>query len=162
MSDIPGNSPNFAAILALAGMLFGGVAVKLIERLLPSRDKEIDDNLAFRRELREELTCVRQEAQNLGREADEWREKYYKDVNEWRDRYYQDVNEARDKYKQLVAVNASLEREQAKIKDDLLFLKRILRVRQQACRDCPLMGTLAEADMNRLEQVFAEVLPNSA
>lgn len=65
------------AWIALFGTLFGGVALKISERLLSgSRDKNTDAQ-EIRAELRTSVSEQRTEIKDLEDEVNEWRSKYY-------------------------------------------------------------------------------------
>lgn len=65
------------AYLALAGAVFGGGGLKVIEYWL-TKSKSKDDSAAqFRTELREEVKNLRQELRKVEDDLDKWRGKYY-------------------------------------------------------------------------------------
>lgn len=73
------------AWLALAGTVFGGVGLKIIESFLGRNKSKEDVAYRFRDELRAEILLLRTEHDKLQREAaalrkeiDEWRNKYFK------------------------------------------------------------------------------------
>lgn len=65
------------AYLALAGAVFGGGGLKVIEYWL-TKSKSKDDTAAqFRTELREEVKSLREELRKVEDDLDKWRGKYY-------------------------------------------------------------------------------------
>lgn len=65
------------AYLALAGAVFGGGGLKVIEYWL-TKSKSKDDSAAqFRTELREEVKSLREELRKVEDDLDKWRGKYY-------------------------------------------------------------------------------------
>jgi predicted nuclease with TOPRIM domain len=52
---------TFQALLALGSAIAGGVGVKFIERVTPSKDRQLDDAAQIRQELREENRQLRTE-----------------------------------------------------------------------------------------------------
>lgn len=64
-------------LLVLAGTVFSGVGLEVVRRLL-GRAKEKDDTATeFRKELRGELSTIKAELDNVEKELDEWKGKYY-------------------------------------------------------------------------------------
>ena len=72
------------AWLALAGTIFGGVGLKILESFLGRNKNKDDSQHRFREELRAELLVLRVEAEKLQREADELRA----EIDTWRTKYY--------------------------------------------------------------------------
>jgi hypothetical protein len=69
-----------AAIYAtIAGLIVGGV-IKFFNVVSEKGKVELENNLALRKELREELGVVKEELQRLQSELDEWKQKYYNQV----------------------------------------------------------------------------------
>lgn len=65
------------AIIALAGTVFGGVGLKLVENWLGRSRVRIDDAAQIRNELRLEVEALRKENSTLEGDVDKWRESYY-------------------------------------------------------------------------------------
>lgn len=65
-----------AIYATIAGLVIGTV-VKLINKLIDNRKNRLDEHLALRKELREELDSVKKELYALQDEIDEWKQKYY-------------------------------------------------------------------------------------
>lgn len=63
--------------LALIGILFGGVAVKIAEKLLGRGQAKTDEATEMRNELRADLARYREELKEEAKDADKWREKFY-------------------------------------------------------------------------------------
>jgi hypothetical protein len=75
--------PN-EAWLALAGTLFGGAGLKIVEAIVGRSGRKNDVATQFRNELRQELVALRAEMDKLRKESaamdavvDSWRTKYY-------------------------------------------------------------------------------------
>lgn len=89
------------AWLALAGTVFGGVGLKMIESFLGRNKNKDDAAFRFRDELRAEVLVLRLEADKIRDEADELRG----EIDDWRSKYFAlvsavaagDLNEARRK-----------------------------------------------------------------
>lgn len=72
------------SLVGLAGVLFGGVGLKVVEAWL-NRSKDKDNSqLEMRKELRSEIATklaeidnLRKQLQEIEDELDQWREKYY-------------------------------------------------------------------------------------
>jgi hypothetical protein len=92
---VDGRGDVMEAWLALAGTVFGGVGLKVIESFL-GRNKSKDDNAyRFRDELRAEILVLRSEADKVRDEADALRD----EIDEWRGKYYELVSDiARGNY----------------------------------------------------------------
>lgn len=72
------------AVYATVAGFFIGILVKVVDRVLDKRKNTLEEHLALRKELREELEAVKQEVytlhdanRNIMSELDEWKEKYY-------------------------------------------------------------------------------------
>lgn len=72
------------AYLALAGTVFGGVGLKIVEAVLGRSKNKNDGQHVFREELRAELAALRTEAEKLRDESDELRD----EIDTWRTRYF--------------------------------------------------------------------------
>lgn len=72
------------AWLALAGTVFGGVGLKVIESFLGRNKSKDDSAYRFRDELRAEILLLRSEADKIRDEADELRD----EIDEWRTKYF--------------------------------------------------------------------------
>lgn len=68
-----------AVYASLAG-LFVGAMVKLVNGVVDKRKNQLDEHLALRKELREELDAVKEELYALQAQLDEWKDKYYHQV----------------------------------------------------------------------------------
>ena len=62
--------------------VFGGIGVKVIEKLLSKRSEEFRQNLRLREELRAENTSLRKQLDAEKADTAEWREKYYQKAEE--------------------------------------------------------------------------------
>lgn len=65
------------AIYATTAGFFVGLLVKVVDKVLDKRKSNLDEHLALRKELREELDAVKNELHTLHIELDEWKGKYY-------------------------------------------------------------------------------------
>lgn len=65
------------AVIALVGTLCGGVGLKLTEWLLTRGKTNVEDARAIREELRLQVTSQKAEIDQLEKEVDDWREKYF-------------------------------------------------------------------------------------
>jgi hypothetical protein len=65
------------AVLALIGTLFGGVGIKVVERLLSTGDRLSADAATIRTELWAELNTVRERVDECEKELSEWKQKYF-------------------------------------------------------------------------------------
>jgi uncharacterized membrane-anchored protein YhcB (DUF1043 family) len=74
------NSDFVPATYATIAGLVVGIFVKVMGSILDKRKNALDEHLALRKELREELDSVKEELQDLRLELDEWRNKYYMQV----------------------------------------------------------------------------------
>lgn len=74
------NSDFFPAIYASLAGLVVGVLVKVVNSSVDKRKTALDEHLALRKELREELDAVKQEMYALQQQLDEWKDKYYHQV----------------------------------------------------------------------------------
>jgi hypothetical protein len=66
------------AYLTLAGTVFGGAGLKIIEQILGKGKRREDIATSLRKELREELQELRTDNDKLEASVDEWRTKYYR------------------------------------------------------------------------------------
>lgn len=80
MPDLGGISE---AWLALIGALLGGSGLKVIEHWLNKSKVKDDAATSFRKELREEVTLLREELRKAETELDLWRDKYYSLMDEY-------------------------------------------------------------------------------
>lgn len=65
------------ALIGLAGTLFGGVVLKIIEHFL-SRNQRKDTLAAeLRKELREDLVTIKKELKEESEESEQWRSRYW-------------------------------------------------------------------------------------
>lgn len=65
------------AWIALVGTLFGGVALKAIEKYLARGGEKVDIATKMRDEIRKDLAEAKNEARLLEKELNEWKMKYY-------------------------------------------------------------------------------------
>lgn len=70
------------AYLALAGTIFGGAGLKIIESILGRGRAREDIATSLRTELRTEMQELRADNDRLEKSVDEWRDRYYKLVAE--------------------------------------------------------------------------------
>lgn len=68
-----------AHIAAISGLTIG-VGLRIIEKFLNKGKENLEEHVALRKELREELDAVKEELHGLRKEVDEWRQKYYDQV----------------------------------------------------------------------------------
>lgn len=68
---------HLEALLALAGTVFGGVGLKIIESILGRAKRRDDTATILRSELRKDLHDLREELREAEECVDEWRGKYY-------------------------------------------------------------------------------------
>lgn len=87
---------------AIAAALFGGVGVRLLDKLLTRRSENFNEGSAIRKELREELETLRHENEAIRQEADMWRAKYWTQVEE-NVQNVADINALRAEKDELVA-----------------------------------------------------------
>lgn len=66
-----------SAWIPLAGALFGGVGLKMLEHWLGRSKMKIDEATKIRDELRVEITALREEIKKVELESDIWRDRYY-------------------------------------------------------------------------------------
>lgn len=69
-----------SALYGTIGALFMGTVVQYINKLFNRKKDRLEEHLALRKELREELDAVKEEVQALQKALDEWKEKYYHQV----------------------------------------------------------------------------------
>ena len=65
------------AYLSLAGTVFGGVGLKIVESFLTKKKSREDVATHLRNELRTENQSLRDELHKMEASVDEWRDKYY-------------------------------------------------------------------------------------
>ena len=65
------------AWLVLAGTVFGGAGLKVIEYFLNRRKRTEDLAASIRKELREDVARLRSELRDESKAADEWEAKYW-------------------------------------------------------------------------------------
>jgi len=94
-------------LFALLGAIFGGVGLKILERIFVVKDRQLDDAAAIRQELREEIRTLRKEINEARGEIDKWRNDYYTILQ---------------KYNGLVTENEDLKR-------DMEYLKKTLNLK---------------------------------
>ena len=75
-------------VIAIVGALGGGFGIRLLDKLLSSGDKRLDDQAALRKELREEAAQLRKELR-------ETREAYDKELRDAKDLHSKEIKEAR-------------------------------------------------------------------
>lgn len=66
-------------IAAISGLLIG-LGLRIVEKFLNKGKDNLEEHVALRKELREELDAVKEELYGLRKEVDEWRQKYYDQV----------------------------------------------------------------------------------
>ena len=69
-----------SAIYGTVGALLAGSLVQLANKMLNKKKDKLEEHLALRKELREELDAVKHELSELQKALDEWKEKYYHQV----------------------------------------------------------------------------------
>jgi DNA-binding transcriptional MerR regulator len=67
-------------VTPLVTALFGGIGIKVIEKILSKRSEEFSDSAKIREELRGQINELRKELDEWKEEADEWRKKYWEQV----------------------------------------------------------------------------------
>lgn len=80
MPDLNGVSQ---AWLALIGAIVGGSGLKVIEHWLNKSKVKDDSAASFRKELRDEVTSLREELRKAEAGLDSWRDKYYALMDEF-------------------------------------------------------------------------------
>lgn len=65
------------AWIALIGTLFGGVALKVMERVMSRGTEKIDLATKMRDELRKDLSSAKEDIRGLEKDIDLWKEKYF-------------------------------------------------------------------------------------
>lgn len=65
------------SVIALVSAVFGGAGLKAMEVWLTRGKTKDDTAAALRKELREEVQGLRNELNNVEKELDEWKQKYY-------------------------------------------------------------------------------------
>lgn len=65
------------AYLSLAGTIFGGVGLKIVESFVSKKKRREDVATNLRNELRTENQSLRDELHRMESSVDEWRDKYY-------------------------------------------------------------------------------------
>lgn len=75
------NSAEFvSAVYGTVGALVAGAAIQFFNKLGNKSKEELEEHIALRKELREELDSVKDELHMLQQSLDEWKEKYYHQV----------------------------------------------------------------------------------
>lgn len=69
-----------SAIYGTVGALVAGYLIQVANKILNRKKDKLEEHLALRKELREELDAVKQELSELQKALDEWKEKYYHQV----------------------------------------------------------------------------------
>jgi len=89
---------------AIIGALFGGGALKAIERYFARNDKKLDDATLIRQELRSEVQTLRDEVATMRTQIEQWQSKYYdlQSENAQLQVRYQVVTEEMDKLRDKV------------------------------------------------------------
>lgn len=72
----------FEATAAVTAALFGGIGVKVLEKMMNKKSEAFSDATQIRDELRIEIANLRKEADEWKEEADEFRGKYYESIEE--------------------------------------------------------------------------------
>lgn len=70
---------SYAAIIAA---VFGGVGVRLLDKVLSRRSENFSEASTIRKELRDEVEGLRETMIALREEADSWRSKYWEEIEE--------------------------------------------------------------------------------
>lgn len=70
------------AVAAIVAALFGGVGVKILEKLMNKNSEHFLEGSMIREELRKERDALRLEVDELQKQVDSWRGKYYEQVEE--------------------------------------------------------------------------------
>lgn len=74
------NVDFFETYGAAIAAVFGGIGVKIVEKVLTKRSDRFSEESRIRRELRSELEAKREEVESLKKETDTWRAKYYEQM----------------------------------------------------------------------------------
>jgi uncharacterized coiled-coil DUF342 family protein len=85
---------NIKDYAPLVTAIFGGVGVKMLEKVMSKRSDEFNESSKIREELRQQINSLRTEIEAWKKEADEWRE----EADKWRKEYWQQI-EANIKHK---------------------------------------------------------------
>jgi hypothetical protein len=62
--------------------VFGGIGVKVLDKLMSKRSEQFLEATKIREELRAEVVSLRKEVDDMQVEVDVWREKYYDQMNQ--------------------------------------------------------------------------------
>lgn len=92
-----------STVYGTVGALVAGAGIQLLNKLAGKKKEELEQHIALRKELREELDSVKEELHLLHESLDEWKEKYYHQVE----------------------ITNKLKNEVAKLTDELAEYKRI-------------------------------------
>lgn len=68
---------NVTAILVALGTIFGGVALRYVDHWLTKKKQGLDEGVAWRKELREEVNTQKGEIDQLEAALDHWKGLYY-------------------------------------------------------------------------------------
>jgi hypothetical protein len=60
--------------------VFGGIGVKVLDKILSKRSDVFNESVKIREELRAQIDSLRKELEEWKSEADEWRRKYWEQV----------------------------------------------------------------------------------
>jgi hypothetical protein len=60
--------------------IFGGIGVKVLDKILSKRSDVFNESVKIREELRTQIDSLRTELEEWKTEADEWRKKYWEQV----------------------------------------------------------------------------------
>lgn len=69
-----------SAVYGTVGALVAGAGIQFFNRLADKKKNQLDEHIALRKELREELDSVKEELHLLQESLDDWKQKYYAQV----------------------------------------------------------------------------------
>jgi chromosome segregation ATPase len=78
---------SFKDYVPLVTAIFGGVGVKLLEKVMSKRSETFNESASLREELREQIQTLREEIETWKRQADEWKT----EADTWRKEYWKQI-----------------------------------------------------------------------
>lgn len=77
MDEIIGSVEKYTPLITA---IFGGVGVKVLDKVMSKRSEAFNESAKIREELRQQVQLFREEIEEWKAEADEWRKKYWEQV----------------------------------------------------------------------------------
>ena len=77
MSDLLAAVEKYMPLITAA---FGGIGVKVLDKVMSRRSETFNESSKIRNELRGEIEILRKDVEEWKTEADEWRRKYWEQV----------------------------------------------------------------------------------